>query len=165
MNHLAALQDSDLPEDEAIFASSHVPAMPVNGSQEPCSHREKNMKALPLGMLVKQLSKREIKENPAAMQASRAEWKKLRDEDNGRGCWDESKVREYVDVVQEARTKGTKVHMARLFEIVGIKHSEIPGKEKAKARAVCQGNNVRDENGLAALFAEAACSASQREAS
>jgi hypothetical protein len=74
-------------------------------------------------------------------------------------------VREYVDVVKEARAKGTKVHMARLFEIIGIKHWEIPGKQKAKARVVCQGNNVRDENGLAALFAEAASSASQIEAS
>ena len=36
---------------------------------------------------------------------------------------------------------------------------------KAKARVVCQGNNVRDENGLWALFAEAASSASQIEAS
>ena len=55
--------------------------------------------------------------------------------------------------------------MARRSEIVGIKHWEKPSLHKAKARVVCQGNNVRDENGLAALFAEAASSASQIEAS
>ena len=55
--------------------------------------------------------------------------------------------------------------MARLFEIVGIRHWEKPSIHKAKARVVCQGNNVRDENGLAALFTEAASSASQIEAS
>jgi hypothetical protein len=111
-------------------------------------------------MIVKQLTKKEIRSNPAALEASKAEWKKLRDEDNGRGCWDESKVREYFSVVQEARQTKKKVHMARLFEIVGIKHWEKPSMHKAKARVVCQGNIVRDENGLAALFAEAASSAS-----
>ena len=67
--------------------------------------------------------------------------------------------------MEEARKTRTKVHIARRFEIVGIKHWEKPHLRKAKARVVCQGNNVRDENGLAALFAEAASSASQIEAS
>ena len=97
-------------------------------------------------MIVKSLNKKEVRSNPAALQASKAEWAKLRAEDNGKGCWDEGKVREYVSVVREARAQKKKVHMARLFEIVGIKHWEIPGKQKAKARVVCQGNNVRDEN-------------------
>ena len=161
MNHLADLQGGPLPEGDSPFASDNVPAMPVNCSQEQCPHREKNARALPLGMIVKQLSKKEIRSNPAALEASKAEWAKLRAEDNGKGCWDESQVREYVSVVQEARSQQKKVHMARLFEIVGIKHWEKPSMHKAKARVVCQGNNVRDENGLAALFAEAASSASQ----
>ena len=83
LNHLAALQDGGLPEADAAFASDHVPAMPVNCSREPCPHREKNARPLPLGMIVKQLTKQEIRSNSAAMEASKAEWKKLRDEDNG----------------------------------------------------------------------------------
>ena len=65
----------------------------------------------------------------------------------------------------EAKAKGANVHFARLFSICPAKHWEIPGKRKWKARTVCQGNNVRDENGLAAMFAGAASSASHIEAS
>ena len=83
---------------------------------------------------------------PEAQAASKAEWQKLRNEDSGRGCWDESQVREYTQVVEAARKDQKKVHMARLFEIVGVKHWEKVHLRKAKARVVCQGNNVRTKH-------------------
>ena len=57
--------------------------------------------------------------------------------------------------------------MGRLFDFVVDKHSELAhlGKSKFKGRVVFQGNNVKDETGLAALFAEAASSASHIECS
>ena len=72
LNHLAALQEDALPPEDAAFASEHIPAMPVNCSREQCPHREKNSRPLPLGMIVKQLSKKEIRTNPAALEASKA---------------------------------------------------------------------------------------------
>ena len=47
------------------------------------------------------------------------------------------------------------------------KHSELAhlGKSKFKGRVVFQGNNLKDETGLAALFAEAASSASHIQCS
>ena len=65
----------------------------------------------------------------------------------------------------EAKAQGKNVHFSRLFCICSVKHSGTKGKRKYKGHAVCQGDNVRDENGLAATLAEAASSASHIEAS
>ena len=88
-------------------------------------------------MIVESLSRREVAENPEAVKASKAEWKKLRGEDGGKGCWDESKVAEYVQVVEAARKNKKHVRVARLFEIVGVKHWEKPELRKAKTRVAC----------------------------
>ena len=70
-------------------------------------------------------------------------------------------MREYDDVANETRERGRKVHLGRLFEFVVDKHSEFAaaGKSKFKGEVVFQGNNAKDETGLAALFGEAASSA------
>ena len=139
--------------------------MPVVFSGEKQAHREGIPEPHQLALIARQLTKSEISASPEAKAAEAKEWQKLRDEDEGRGCWDESAVREYREVADEAKANGANVHFARLFSICSVKHWEMSDKRKWKARAVCQGNNVRDENGLAAMFAEAASSASHIAAS
>ena len=69
-------------------------------------------------------------------------------------------------VVARARKEGKTIHLGRLFEIVVIKHDELPeDMKKDKGRIVFQGSNVKDQSGLSAVFAEVASSASLLEAS
>ena len=122
MNPLQGLKVGDLPGEFDAFASDHSPTMPVNCSSEQEPHRPRNLKQLPAAMIVRQLSEKEIRSMPEALAASEAERKKVGDEDSGRGCRDESKVQEYVSVVETATRNKSKVHMTRLFEIAGIKN-------------------------------------------
>eukprot|EP00971_Amphidinium_carterae_P206311 4093983-Amphidinium_carterae.1 len=58
--------------------------------------------------------------------------------------WDESKVREFDDVVKEAKSKGETLHVGRVFGIAGIKGHKLPTGHplrKYKGRYVFQGNN------------------------
>ena len=66
-------------------------------------------------------------------------------------------MREWDDVRAEAKRKGKKVHVGKVFEICVEKGSELPKGNplrKFKGRTVFQGNNVQDENSSAALFSE-----------
>ena len=79
------------------------------------------------------------------------EWDALRKA----GCWDETRVREWADVADDARRKGTKTHVGRIFDICVEKGSELPPGDpnrKFKGRVVFQGNDVKDENYDYALF-------------
>ena len=81
--------------------------------------------------------------------------------------WDEKLVRELHKIIQEARRKGEKVHLGRIFEACYEKGSELPENDprrKFKGRTVFQGNNVRDENSDHALFAELGSSPASMEA-
>ena len=70
-------------------------------------------------------------------------------------------VQEYQDVANRASRTGKTIHFGRLFPLCHIKHSELPKEFHVfKGRVVFQGNNVRDENGLAAVFQEQGASAS-----
>eukprot|EP00971_Amphidinium_carterae_P000150 3338-Amphidinium_carterae.3 len=66
--------------------------------------------------------------------------------------WDETKVREYDDVVREAKNKNETRHVGRVFGffgIAGIKGHELPvghAQRKYKGRYVFQGNNVKDQD-------------------
>jgi hypothetical protein len=96
--------------------------------------------------------------------ALQKEWDRLR----AAGCWDETKVREWSDVAREARAKGIKAHVGRIFEICVEKGSELPvgdPNRKYKGRVVFQGNNVKDENWQAALFNEMSSAPASMEAS
>ena len=65
-----------------------------------------------------------------------------------------------------AHMTGKKVNFAKLLELTSVKHEELPPElQKFKGRAVVQGDNMKDESGLAAVFADAATSASRIEAS
>ena len=81
------------------------------------------------------------------------EWGRLRKAAK-QGCWDESKVREYDDIVREVRRDQRKAHFGKIFEVCVDKNFQLPETDPArkfKGRVVYQGNNVRDEHGDAAF--------------
>ena len=99
------------------------------------------------------MSKKEIQTNPKANAALVKEWDALRKA----GCWDESRVREWSDVANDARRNDSKTHVGRIFEICVEKNSELAPDNPArkfKGRVVFQGNQVKDENWDVALFQE-----------
>ena len=153
-----------------------VPSMPVEHCDyEP--HRS-NMRALVEDKLseiqkkldfdlfanvAKVLSKHEISKSPGAQKALDAEWEKLLN----KKTWDQSKVKECCAIVDEAKRKGEKVHIGRIFEICTLKGSELPEGDpnlKHKGRTCFQGNNVFDESSDYAIFAEMSSSAASMEA-
>ena len=107
--------------------------------------------------------KAEVANTPKAQAALDKEWENLRK----KGTWDEFRVNECRRVIREAQNKGEKVHIGRIFEACYEKGSELPDDDpnkKFKGRTVFQGNNVYDENSVAALFAELGSSPASMEA-
>ena len=87
---------------------------------------------------------------PAAKAAVDKEWEKL------------EKIPAWVD---EARTKGAKVHFASLMYICHLKNAELETKyQKYKGRVVLRGDIVKDDSGFHAVFTEQGSSASQMTA-
>ena len=59
-------------------------------------------------------------------------------------AWDLTKVRSKSEVIDEARTKGAKVHFASLMDICHLKNAELETKhQKYKGRVVLRGNTTR----------------------
>ena len=72
---------------------------------------------------------------PAAKAAVDKEWKW--------NFWD--KVRSKSEVIDEARTKGAKVHVASVMDICHLKNAELEAKhQKYKGRVVLRGDIVKD---------------------
>ena len=70
---------------------------------------------------------------PAAKAAVDKEWEKL----EKIPAWDLTKVRSKKEVVDEARTKGAKDHVASLIDICHLKNAELEAKhQKYKGRVV-----------------------------
>ena len=68
-------------------------------------------------------------------------------------------------MVEEARNKGRKVHLASLMHLCHIKNSELePQFQKCKGRVVLRGDIVKDDSGSYAVFTEQGSSASQMTA-
>ena len=89
------------------------------------------------------------------------EWEKL----EKISAWNLTKVRRKKEVIDEARTKGAKVHFASLMDICHLKNAELETKhQKYKGRAVLRGDTVKDDTGSYAVFAEQGSSASQMTA-
>ena len=63
-------------------------------------------------------------EEPAAKAAVDKEWEKL----DKIPAWDLTKVRSKKQVIDEARTKGRKVHFASLMDICHLKNAELEAK-------------------------------------
>ena len=70
---------------------------------------------------------------PAAKAAVDKEWEKL----ETISAWNLTKVRSKKEVIDEARTKGAKVHFASLMDICHLKNAELEAKhQKYKGRVV-----------------------------
>ena len=98
---------------------------------------------------------------PAAKAAVDQEWEKL----EKIPAWDPTKVSSKKEVIDEARTKGAKVHFASLMDICHLKNAELEAKhQKYKGRVVLRGDIVKDDSGSYAVFTEQGSSASQMTA-
>ena len=98
---------------------------------------------------------------PAAKAAVDKEWEKLEKILE----WNLTKVRSKKEVIDEARTKGAKVHFASLMDICHLKIAELEAKhQKYKGRVVLRGDIVKDDSGSYAAFTEQGSSASQMTA-
>ena len=70
-------------------------------------------------------------------------------------AWNLTKVRSKKQVIDEARTKGAKVHFASLMDICHLKNAELEAKhQKYKGRVVLRGDIVKDNSGSYAVFTE-----------
>ena len=98
---------------------------------------------------------------PAAKAAVDKEW----DNVEKIPAWDLTKVRSKSEVIDEARTKGTKVHFASLMDMCHLKNAELEAKhQRYKGRVVLRGDIVKDDSGSYAVFTEQGSSASQMTA-
>ena len=98
---------------------------------------------------------------PAAKAAVDKEWEKL----EKISAWNLTKVRSEKDVIDEARTKGVKVHFASLMDICHLKNAQLEAKHlKYKGRVVLRGDIVKDDSGSYAVFTEQGSSASKMTA-
>ena len=79
---------------------------------------------------------------PAAKAAVDKEWEKL----EKFSAWNLTKVRSEKEVIDEARTNGSKVHFASLTDICHLKNAELETKhQKYKCRVVLLGDIVKDD--------------------
>ena len=97
---------------------------------------------------------------PQAMKIHAAkEWEKLEQIP----AWDITKVRSKSEVIDEARTKGAKVHFASLMDICHLRNADLETKHQ-KGRITLRGDIVKDDSGSYAVFTEQGSSASQMTA-
>ena len=98
---------------------------------------------------------------PAAKAAVDKEWENL----EKIPAWDLTKVRSKKEVIDEAKTKGVKVHFTSLMDICHLKNAESETKhQKYKGRVVLRSDIVKDDSGSCAVFTEQGSSASQMSA-
>ena len=68
-------------------------------------------------------------------------------------------------VIDEARMRGAKVHLASLMDICHLKNGELEAKhQQYKGRVVLRGDIVKDDSGSYAVFTEQGSSESQMTA-
>ena len=95
---------------------------------------------------------------PAAKATVDTGWEKL----EKISAWNLTKVRRKKEVIDEARTKGAKVHFASKMDKCHLKNAELETKhQKYKGRVVLRGDIVKDDSGAYAVFTEQGSSASQ----
>ena len=110
------------------------------------------------------VARKEMMENEEARKAMRKEWLGQ----HAAGVYDFSVVREYDDVVREAKRNGTEVHMARIHGICVEKNYHLPKgnpSRKFKGRGVLLGNQVKNQFWEAAFFQDLGNSPATFEAS
>ena len=80
-------------------------------------------------------------------------------------AWNLTNVRSKKEVMNEARTKGAKVHFASLMDICHLKNAELEAKhQKYKGRVVLRGDIAKHDSGSHAVFTEQRSSVSQMTA-
>ena len=90
------------------------------------------------------VARKEMMENEDARKAMRKEWLGQ----HAAGVYNFSVVREYDDVVREAKKDGREVHMARIHGICVEKNYQLPKgnpSRKSKGRGVLLGNQVKNQ--------------------
>ena len=92
---------------------------------------------------------------PQAMKAKAAvdkEWEKM----EKISAWNLTEVKSKKEVIDEARTKGAKVHFASFMDICHLKNAELEAKHQKynKGRVVLRGDIVKDNSGSYAVFTE-----------
>ena len=115
-------------------------------------------------MVSRPVGRAEIESNPKAKEAMLKEWKGLRDQE----VFDFSMVREYDDVVAEAKKDKKEIHMARVHGICVEKNYQLPESNpgrKFKGRGVLLGNQVKNQHWEAAFFQDLGNSPASFEAS
>ena len=98
---------------------------------------------------------------PAAKAAVDKAWEKLAKI----LAWNLAKVKSKKQVIDEAKTKGAKVHFASLMDICHLKNAELEAKhQKYKGRVVLRGDIAKDNSGSYAVYTKQGSSASQMTA-
>ena len=70
-------------------------------------------------------------------------------------AWQLTKVRNEREMIDEARNKGRKVHVASLTDLCHLQNSELePQYQKYKGTVVLQSDIVKDDSGSYAVFTE-----------
>ena len=136
----------------AVFDDNWIPALPCTTSVQQ-NHRVKNGAHGRCfnAVVTRPVTRKEMLSNPKAMEAFMKEWKGLWEQE----VFDFSQTREYDDVVNEAKRKGQKVHMARVHGLIYEKNYQLKEADPArkfKGRGVLLGDQVKDQNMEAALF-------------
>ena len=120
------------PSGECALSADPYPAMPTvvpEPEAEP-EHREKVSSYAPvseeevyelMAMVARPVGHKELKSNPKAQASLDVEWDKLMK----KKAWDMGSVREWKSVSDEAKKKGKKVHVGKVFEICVEKGSEL----------------------------------------
>ena len=142
-----------------------LPALSANPElgQHRCKVLQAHLHPVIHAMVARPVGRKEIESNADAQKSIDVEWHNL----ESKGAWDYNTVREWSQVVKEAKGRSEKVHVGKIFEICVEKGSELQKGNplrKFKGRTVFQGNNVKDENAEQALFAELGSAPSTMEA-
>ena len=96
----------------------------------------------------------------AAKAAADKEWENL----EKISAWNLTKVRNESEEIDEARTKGGKIHFVSLMDICNLKNAESGAKQKYKGRVVLRNDIVKVDCGSYAVFTGQGSSASQMTA-
>ena len=160
-------KDSDGKSKVNHFVSS-IPCMPC--VHQDLEHREKfgqsdvRFGKLFNAMVSRPVGRKEMMEDPDAKASMRNEWLGQ----HKQGVYDFSIVREYDEVVADAKREGKEVHMARVHGICVEKNYQLPKGSpgrKFKGRGVLLGNQVKNQHWEAAFFQDLGNSPATFEAS
>ena len=163
---------NDVPQDARGLSDVFrpFPCMPcINHCDD---HREKiasngdgiNINKMFNTAVARPVGRKEMMENDDARKAMRKEWLGQ----HAAGVYDFSVIREYDDVVREAKANKTEVHMARVHGICVEKNYQLPAgspSRKFKGRGVLLGNQVKTQFWEAAFFQDLGNSPATFEAS